>query len=408
MSTAGAQGFSVERLRSLDRFLQARYIASGRLPGLQLVVARRGQVVHETVLGLRDVERGLPCEPDTVFRIYSMTKPLTSVVLMSLVEEGAIALEDPVGDYIPSWENLAVYESGVDGAFVTSPVRRPMQVVDLLRHTSGLTYGFQERTPVDAAYRARDLDQRNSAFDLEEFVEALADIPLEFSPGEAWNYSVSTDVVGYLIQKVAGRPLEQVIQARLLDPLKMHDTGFVVRPEQTSRFAACYAATRKRGLKLQDDPQTSPYLAARRFVSGGGGMVSTAADYQRFVNMMLNGGELEGARILAPSTVRLMTTNHLPGGADLASMSVSLYSESTNEGVGFGLGFAVAFNPTPTLLPSSPGEYYWGGAASTAFWIDPVEQVTAILMTQVLPSSEYPIRRELRTLVYSALMEPNG
>jgi CubicO group peptidase (beta-lactamase class C family) len=210
------------------------------------------------------------------------------------------------------------------------------------------------------------------------------------------------------LEKLTGQRLDQVLQDRVLGPLKMTETGFSVRPDQQPRFAACYAATPGGGLKLQDDPQASPFLAPPRFYSGGGGLVSTAADYQKFLNMLLNGGEWDGARILAPKTVRMMRANHLPDGGDLAAMSVSLYSESINAGVGFGLGFAVTFDPTPTLLPSSPGEYYWGGAASTAFWIDPVEEVTAILMTQVLPSAAYPIRRELRTLVYSALMELNA
>jgi CubicO group peptidase (beta-lactamase class C family) len=188
----------------------------------------------------------------------------------------------------------------------------------------------------------------------------------------------------------------------------MHDTGFHVREDQRSRFGACYNATPKGGLKLQDDPETSPYLKPPPMLAGGGGLVSTAADYLRFANMLVNGGELDGARILAPKTIRLMATNHLPGDKDLTELSRSLFSESTNAGVGFGLGFAVVFDPPKTLIPCSMGEFYWGGAASTAFWVDPVEEVTAVFMTQLLPSSTYPIRRELRTLVYSALMESNA
>jgi CubicO group peptidase (beta-lactamase class C family) len=283
-----------------------------------------------------------------------------------------------------------------------------MQVVDVLRHTSGLTYGFQNRSNVDAAYRKLKVEAMHGDHDLEGFIQHLAKLPLEFSPGEAWNYSVSTDVVGYLVQKVAGKPLSQVFRERIFEPLKMVDTGFCVREDQRSRFAACYDFVPGGTMKLQDDPRTSPYLKPPALESGGGGLVSTAADYLRFTNMLVNGGELDGARILAPMTVRLMASNHLPGDKDLTELSRSLFSESTNAGVGFGLGFAVVFDPPKTLIPCSKGEFYWGGAASTAFWVDPVEEVTAVFMTQLLPSSSYPIRRELRTLVYGALMESNG
>jgi CubicO group peptidase (beta-lactamase class C family) len=343
-----------------------------------------------------------------VFRIYSMTKPVTSVAMMSLVEEGRIALDDPVAQYIPAWANLGVFKAGVPGGFVTADPARPMQVVDLMRHTSGLTYSFQYRTNVDAAYRQLKIDTVYGERDLEQMVEALAALPLDFAPGDAWNYSVSTDVLGYLVQKVAGKPLDAVLQERVFDPLKMTDTGFHVRAEQRSRFAACYETTPDARLKLQDDPQASPYLAPPPLLSGGGGLVSTAADYQRFCQMLLNGGDLDGARILAPRTLKLMRANHLPGGGDLTRHSRSMFSESTYAGVGFGLGFAVVFDPPQTLLPSSAGEFYWGGMASTAFWVDPVEEVTVVFMTQVIPSSSTAVRRELRNLVYSALVETNG
>jgi CubicO group peptidase (beta-lactamase class C family) len=404
MSKAKSLGFSRERLQRIDRFIQDRYIAPGRLPCAQVLVARKGEVVHQTLLGQQDPERGAALAEDTVFRIYSMTKPVTCVALMTLVEEGLIALDDPVSKHIPAWKNLGVFAAGLEGAFLSTPPARPMQVVDLMRHTSGLTYGFQNRTNVDAAYRKLKLDDVDTG-DLDAMIATLAKIPLEFSPGEAWNYSVSTDVVGYLVQKVAGKPLDQVFQERIFDPLKMADTGFFVREDQKARFAACYTATPEGGLKLQDDPQASPYLGPPKLLSGGGGLVSTAADYLRFANMLVNGGELDGARILAPKTIRLMASNHLPGGADLTQMSRSLFSESTNAGIGFGLGFAVVFDPPKTLIPCSQGEFYWGGMASTAFWVDPVEEVTVVFMTQLIPSSTYPIRRELRTLVYSALME---
>jgi CubicO group peptidase (beta-lactamase class C family) len=354
MSKAKSQGFSPERLARIDRLLTEKYIGPGRLPGAQVTIARHGETVHEAVLGLADVERGAALKGDAVFRIYSMTKPVTSVALMTLVEEGLIALDDPVAKHIPAWKDLGVYSAGV-GPHLTTPCARPMQVVDLMRHTSGLTYGFQSRTNVDAAYRKLRLGESHGDLDLEGFVAELAKLPLEFSPGEAWNYSVSTDVVGYLVQKVAGKPLSQVLQERIFDPLKMVDTGFSVREDQRSRFAACYSASAggamnlqaapSGGLSLNDDPATSLFLTPPKLESGGGGLVSTAADYLRFSNMLANGGELDGARILAPMTVRLMASNHLPGGKDLTELSRSLFSESTYAVIGFGLGFALVFDP---------------------------------------------------------------
>jgi CubicO group peptidase (beta-lactamase class C family) len=400
-------GFSKERLARIDRFLQDKYVGPGRLPCAQFVLAREGEVVHQTILGQQDPERSVPLAEDSVFRIYSMTKPITSVVLMQLVEEGLIALDDPVHRHIPEWKDLGVFSAGT-GPYLTTPPARPMQVVDLLRHTAGLTYGFQNRSNVDAAYRKLKLEAMHGDHDLEAMIQMMAKLPLEFSPGEAWNYSVATDVCGYLIQKLSGKPLDQVFQERIFDPLKMVDTGFSVRDDQRARFTACYDAAPGGKLKLQDDPEKSPYLAPPSLLAGGGGLVGTAADYLRFANMLVNGGELDGARILAPKTIELMASNHLPGGKDLTELSRSLFSESTNAGVGFGLGFAVVFDPPQTLIPCSLGEFYWGGAASTAFWVDPLEQVTAVFMTQLLPSSTYALRRELRTLVYAALMEPNG
>lgn len=407
MSKAKSLGFSPDRLQRIDRFLHEKYVGPGRMPHAQFVLARGGEVVHETVLGQQDPERGLKLAGDSVYRIYSMTKPVTSVALMSLVEEGLVALDDPVSRHIPEWKDLAVFSAGT-GPYLTTPPARPMQVVDLLRHTSGLTYGFQNRTNIDAAYRKLKLENMHGAHDLEAMIQMMAKLPLEFSPGEAWNYSVSTDVCGYLVQKIAGKPLDEVFQERIFGPLRMVDTGFHVREDQRARFTACYDAQAGGKMKLQDDPANSPYLAPPALLSGGGGLISTAADYMRFANMLMNRGELDGARILAPKTIDLMASNHLPGGSDLTELSRSLFSESTNAGVGFGLGFAVVFDPPQTLVPCSLGEFYWGGAASTAFWVDPMEDITAVFMTQLLPSSSYPIRRELRTLVYSALMEPNG
>ncbi len=395
-------GLSRARLARIDQFLKDRYVDAGKLPGAITLVARKGEIAHFGVVGQGDVERGTPLKEDSIFRIYSMTKPLTSVAMMMLVEEGAIALEDPVEKFIPAWKDLGVFQAGIAPVFMTTRPARPMQVADLLRHTSGLTYGFQNRTNVDAAYRKANFGGVDSKLPLEGMIAELAKLPLEFSPGEAWNYSVSTDVLGYLIQVVSGMSFQAFLHTRLISPLGMVDTGFHVPGDKADRFVASYARGPKGELALQDDPKKSSYLAPPSFYSGGGGLVSTASDYMRFCQMLLNGGVLDGTRYLSRKTIALMTANHLPGGQDLTQLSRSLFSEATNAGIGFGLGFAVNMDPAKALISSSKGEYYWGGAASTAFWIDPAEDLAVVFMTQLLPSSTYPIRRELRTLVYSA------
>jgi CubicO group peptidase (beta-lactamase class C family) len=411
-------GMSQAAFDRLEEHLKRRYIDAGRFPGTQLLVYRRGNIVHSAVQGFADIERKVPMKDDTIFRIYSMTKPITSVAFMMLFEEGHVALDEPVHKYIPEWKNLGVFQAGTAPAFLTRPPARPMLIVDLLRHTSGLTYGFQQRSNVDAAYREVRIGEVAKAGTLESMIADLAKIPLEFSPGEAWNYSVSTDVIGYLIGKITGKPFEQFLKERIFDPLGMNDTDFFVPAEKAHRLAACYSAdpqggmtfhaiNRKAGLTLQDDPTQSSFLSAPSFISGGGGLCSTAADYLTFCRALLNGGELAGVRLIGPKTLALMTSNHLPGGCDLPEMSRSLFSEATYNGIGFGLGFAVTMNPSKTLIPGSAGEYSWGGAATTSFWIDPAEELIAIFMTQVLPSSAYPLRRELRTMVYTAVTESN-
>jgi len=331
-----------------------------------------------------------------------MTKPITSVAFMMLVEEGKVALDDPVHRWIPSWRELAVYSAGVAGGFVTQPTAGPMRIIDLLRHTSGLTYGFQMRTNVDAAYRAGRIEPFERTDSLEGFVEALGKVPLEFSPGSAWNYSVSTDVVGYLVGKISGMPFEDFLRERIFEPLGMVDTAFFVPPDKAKRFADCYVTT--------PDGRLSPapgrdFLARPAAPSGGGGLVSTATDYMRFCEMLRRGGALGDTRLLGPKTIALMRANHLPGRRDLADVSVSMFSEAMYQGVGFGLGFAMTTDPARTGIAGSVGEYWWGGMASTAFWIDPVEDVCVVFLTQLVPSSTYPIRRELRTLINAAIVD---
>ena len=408
-------GMSAAALNRIEGHLKQRYIDAGRFPGTQLMVYRRGKIVHSRSQGFADVERKAPVKDDTIFRIYSMTKPITSVAFMMLVEEGRVALDEPVHKYIPEWKNLGVFVAGTSPAFLTRPPSRPMQIVDLMRHTSGLTYGFQQRSNVDAGYREKKIAEAGT---LQSMIDDLAKMPLEFSPGEAWNYSVSTDVIGYLVGQISGQPFEQFLRERIFNPLGMNDTDFFVPADKAHRFAACYSADPKGGmtfhaterqgtLTLQDDPANSSFLSPPSFISGGGGLCTTSADYLTFCRALLNGGELGGVRLIGPKTLALMTSNHLPGGRDLPAMSRSLFSEATYNGMGFGLGFSVTMNPAQTLIPGSVGEYSWGGAATTSFWIDPAEELIAIFMTQVLPSSAYPIRRELRTMVYSAISDSN-
>jgi CubicO group peptidase (beta-lactamase class C family) len=399
-------GLSSQRLARIGAHLQQRYIDSGRFTGTLTLVARHGQIAYFEPQGHLEVERQRPMQRDTIFRIYSMSKPITSVALMMLYEQGLFQLDDPVHTFIPSWEGLQVYRTGNHPTFVTVPPERPMTIRDLMSHTSGLTYGFMERSNVDAAYRKlRVADRSKPGNTLQEMVDTLAELPLEFSPGTRWNYSVSTDVLGYLVEVISGQRFDRYLHDHVLQPLAMDDTGFTIREEQLPRFACNYLCQPDGSKQLIDRPQTSEYRQQTLF-SGGGGLLATATDYLRFTRMLLNGGELDGVRLLGRKTIELMTMNHLPNGQDLTQLALpGGFSESAYAGVGFGLGFSVMLNPAQTQIVGSVGEYAWGGAASTAFWIDPVEDMIVIFMTQLMPSSSYPVRRELRTLTYAAIVD---
>jgi CubicO group peptidase (beta-lactamase class C family) len=408
-------GMSSARLARLDEVMKRRYVDSGYLPGMLTHVWRKGHLVHTGMCGYMDIERGKPMREGAIFRIYSMTKPITAVALMMLVEEGLIGLDDPVRGYIPAWKNLGVYASGMPSlladappSFITTPTLRPMKIVDLATHTSGLTYGFMMRSAVDAAYRQAKVADRQTNGGLPEMIEQLARIPLDFSPGTAWNYSVSIDVLGYLVEKLSGMSFGDFLRTRLFEPLGMNDTAFWVPDDKTERFTSCYQPeTGGTGLKLQDDARESTYAKPPRLESGGGGLVSTAQDYLRFCRMMLNGGTLDGVQILSPKTVALFSLNYLPEGREIADIALpGMFSESGYAGVGFSLGCGVNVNVAKTRLPGSLGEYFWGGAAATAFWIDPKEELTVVFMTQVIGSeARLTLRRDLRTLVYSAITE---
>ncbi|ERS84917.1 beta-lactamase [Marinobacter sp. EVN1] len=366
------------------------------------LVARHGEILWCHAQGLRDVERNLPMNRDTLFRVYSMTKPVTSIAMMQLYEQGKFLLNDPVHKYIPGWRNLRVYKGGRYPDFETEPAASVMTIRDLMTHTSGLTYGFTERTEVDAAYRKLKLDG-STILTLDKLVDRLAELPLEFSPGTAWNYSVSTDVLGYLVELLSGQSLDSYFQEHIFGPLGMTDTGFHVRPDQQERFAACYLYQSGNTMKLQDDPERSRYLKEPKFLSGGGGLVSTIDDYFRFAQALCQGGEYQGQRIIGRKTLEFMRLNHLPGGQDLPALSIGGFTETPYAGSGFGLGFSVKTDIAKSATIGSPGEFGWGGLASTSFFIDPVEDLVVIFMTQLMPSSSYPIRQELRALVYGVL-----
>lgn len=396
-------GFDACRLSAIDALIAERYVDSGKLPHAQLLVARDGEIVHFSHQGTSR-DGGAAIDEASLFRIASMTKPITSVAFMMLVEQGLVAVDTPVHHVLPEFKDLGVYNGGGAGVpFLTKPTAEPMRMVDLLRHTAGLTYGFQNRSNVDAAYRSQGLDTFDATLDLDAFVAKLATLPLEFSPGAGWNYSVATDVLGAVIERVSGMKFDAFLRTRLFEPLGMHDTFFEVPADKVERLTDCYTFHPKRGRVMLDRGDDSRWAKPAKLLSGGGGLVSTSLDYHRFCTMCLRGGELDGVRILGRKTLDLMTQNHLPGKSDLAAMSKSLFSETQNAGTGFGLGFAIIDDVAKSMIPGSQGEYYWGGMFSTAFFIDPVERVHMVFMTQVSPSGLYPVRREIKTMLYAAL-----
>lgn len=399
------RGFDAARLHRIDAHLKEKYVASGKLANAQVLVSHDGEIVHFSSHGPAREGTSRAVDETSIYRIASMTKPITSIGFMMLVEEGKVALDTPVHHVLAEFAETGVFDGGGGATpFATKPPREPMRMLDLLRHTSGLTYGFQNRTPVDAAYRAGDLENWHGAHDLDGFIGALARLPLEFSPGDAWNYGVSTDVLGAVIQRVAGMPLDRYLSEKIFTPLKMIDTGFVVPAHKADRLTDCHMWDVPTGARVMyDRAAESLWLRQPKLLAGGAGLVSTALDYHRFCLMCANRGELDGVRLIGRKTFDLMTANHLPGNSDLSTLSKSMFSETQNAGIGFGLGFAVTQEPAKAMIPGTPGEHYWGGMFSTSFFIDPVEKIHAIFMTQCGPSWYHPIRREMKTLVYAAL-----
>ncbi len=408
-ATPAEAGLDQGRLARIDAHF-ARYVEDGRLPGWLLSISRHGRRAHVARCGSRDVEAGLPVTDDTVWRIYSMTKPITSVAAMILYEEGRLALTEPVSAFIPAFGDVRVYDGGSDLKQVTVPAAEPVRIWHLLTHTAGLTYGFHRVHPVDAAYRAAGFEWGTPpGMDLAQACDAWAGFPLLFQPGAEWNYSVATDVLGRVVEVASGQQFDHFLEQRLFRPLGMTDTAFWAGPATEKRLAALYRPGPD-GRVIRFDAFGQGALKQPRLLGGGGGLVSTAADYDRFLRMLLPtadspAGELDGARLLSPRTVGYMTRNHLPGGPDLETFGRPLYAESPFRGIGFGLGFAVVLDPVPGKVVCSPGEISWGGAASTAFWVDREAGLTVSFFTQLLPSSTHPIRPQLRQLVYQALLD---
>jgi CubicO group peptidase (beta-lactamase class C family) len=388
-------GFVPDRLARIPAFIQANYLDNGKLPFASVLVGRGDDIALQWSSGVAE---------DAIFRIASMTKPITSVAFMQLVEQGKVALTDPVAKYIPEFAKLGVFMGGGGNVpFMTREPSTHMRVVDLLRHTAGFTYSFQEQGNVDAAYRKTDVESwsKNTA---QSVIDTLAQIPLEFDPGTQWNYSVATDIVGILVERISGLSLPEYFQTHIFAPLGMTDTFFHVPADKAARIPEGFGFDPEAKMKLLDKAGAeSMWAKGWSFNSGGGGLASSVADYHRFCRMLLNGGALDGAQILSPKTIELMTANHIPDGKDLTQMSKSLFSEAEMAGIGFGLGFATTIDSAATLAPCSNGDFYWGGMYSTAFFVDPVEDIIMIFMTQLLPSTTYPVRREIKTMIYSAL-----
>ncbi|GHJ35272.1 serine hydrolase [Streptomyces sp. TS71-3] len=399
----GELGLDAGRLARMDGFFR-RYVDDGRLPGWLVSVSRAGRVVHLSSYGHRDVASGRPVETDTLWRWYSMTKPVTSVAAMMLHEEGAFQLTDPVSRFIPSFADLRVFTGGSDLKAVTEPATVPVSLWHLLTHTSGLTYGFLRAHPVDAMLRARGFEWgQPPEYDLAASVDTWAKVPLLFQPGTEWNYSLATDVLGRVIEVVSGQSLDEFFRDRIFEPLGMAETGFHIPEGAGDRLATLYVPGQDGIAPARS--MTTDLTRAPRYLSGGGGLLGPARDYHRFSQMLLGRGAYDGVRLLGSRTVDFMTCNHLPGGADLESFGRPLFSETPFEGTGFGLGFSVVENPVALRSLASRGEYGWGGAASTVFWVDPAEQLTVMFFTQLLPSSTYPIRAQLRSLVQQALVD---
>lgn len=381
----------------------AGYVDSGMLPCAMTLVARHGEIALIDQCGFADVEAGREIARDSIFRIYSMTKPVAAVAAMMLYEDARFQLDDPISRYLPEFENMTVYLSGHGTMMHTEPAAEQITVRQLLTHTAGFTYGFLDETPLGEYYRREEINFNPGKQPLAETVAALAELPLAHQPGARWNYGVSFDVLGRLIEIWSGMPLGQFFEELIFQPLGMSDTSFSITDEKRDRFVSLYRVAEAGGVERIEAAENTSYDDPVMLPSGGGGLLSTVDDFFRFTELLRRKGELDGTRLLGRKTVDFMTANHL--GGDMADMGQPTFGESRFEGVGFGFGMSVMLDPARANIIGTPGEYAWGGAASTAFWIDPVEDMTVIFMTQLMPSSAYPLRRELRVLTYQALID---
>ena len=395
-----------KKLNYLNKYLLDKYITE-HLPGSSILISQNNEEVGYFEKGFMDVEREKPINRNTIFRIYSMTKPITSVCIMSLFEKGLIHLSDEVEKFIPEWKNIKVYESGDKNNFKTKSPNRKMLIHDLLTHRSGLTYHFTNETPVDEMYRDKGIMiAQGDKLGPDEYIKLLADIPLEFSPGKHFNYSISTDILGFIIERITNKTLFEFFKETILDPLDMNDTVFTIPKEKKERFASCYVCDAKNGgYKLSDDSQSSAFSNTPKSFSGGGGLLSTIDDYMKFCNMLQNKGTINGTTILGKKTTELMMSNQLEKNVDLSQIAKGRWSETLFEGIGFSLGGSVVIDPVRNKNISSLGEFAWGGAAGTVFWIDPVEKINVVFMTQIMDFLERDaLRSELRTVVNQSIV----
>ena len=396
---AAAAGLDAERLGHIADHLPTRYIEPGKIAGAQIAIVRDGTVGYFESFGQQDRERAVPVADDTIWRLYSMTKPITGVAMMTLYERGHFQLDDPVERWIPEWRNMTVREPDPNGGSRIVPAHRPPTIRDILTHTSGIGYGEGNDDLV--------LGERNwlAGHDLQMMAKRFGEWPLRFQPGTHWLYSHGMDVAAALVEIMSGLPYDEYLRTAVFAPLGMTDTEFWVPETKTDRFAACYGRNSRKELVLVDDPSTSTYLRKPKLFNGGGGLVGTTADYVRFVTMLANGGSVEGTRLLGRKTVELMTCNHLPGDGEMADFALPMgYGEVGFAGAGFGLTVAVSKGPQATGVVGSAGEFMWGGAASTTFWVDPAEHLAVVFMTQLLPSGTFNFRSQLKALVYAALI----
>ena len=398
-----AAGLDERRLERITEHLQARYVDPGKIAGCQVAISRHGSVGYWRSLGLADAERDVPVQDDTIWRLYSMTKAVTGVALMSLYEKALFRLDDPVSRFIPSWKGWKLKE----GDDLVDPVREP-SVKDVLMHMAGIGTGLVTAAPGEDPVKA--LTTRNpmseKGMTLEKLADRLPETPLGHQPGTTWVYGFQTDVCARLVEVISGKRFDEYLQEAIFEPLGMVDTGFGVSDAQVDRFSALYRRGSDKRFALMEDPQQSTYRRERTLLSGGGGLVGTTGDYLRFCQMLVNGGELDGRRILSRKTVELMSTNHLPGGGELKDHTVpGGYGEVGFSGTGFGLTFAIDLGPAAQQGVSSKGSFSWGGAASTIFWVDPAEELTVVFMTQLMPSGAFDFRGQLKVAVYQSLTD---